>query len=179
MLIPRQPTPALAVPTLSHGAFDLQADKPQAFTLVVFYRGLHCPICAKYLTELKQLLPQFEQRGVKVIAISSDAEERAEGMAKKIGGGEPAHRLRPEPGPFAREWGLYISTSRGKTSTGVEEPEHFSEPGLFLLRPDATLYFASTQTMPFARPHFDEVLSAIDFVLSKNYEARGEYTGAV
>ena len=178
MLIPRQPTPALAVPTLSHGAFDLQADKPQAFTLVVFYRGLHCPICAKYLTELKQLLPQFEQRGVKVIAISSDAEERAEGMAKKIGGGEL--RIGYDLSlTVAREWGLYISTSRGKTSTGVEEPEHFSEPGLFLLRPDATLYFASTQTMPFARPHFDEVLSAIDFVLSKNYEARGEYTGAV
>ena len=40
----------------------------------------------------------------------------------------------------ARAWGLYISTSRGKTSAGIEEPALFSEPGLFLVRPDSTLY---------------------------------------
>jgi len=28
--------------------------------------------------------------------------------------------------------------------------------------------------MPFARPHFDEMGQAIDFVLSRNYPARGE-----
>ena len=60
----------------------------------------------------------------------------------------------------ARRWGLYISTSRGMTSTGVEEPALFSEPGLFLVRPDHTLYFASVQTMPFARPHFADILAA-------------------
>jgi hypothetical protein len=35
------------------------------------------------------------------------------------------------------------------------------------------------QTMPFARPHFDELLAAIDFALAKDYPARGEYAGAV
>jgi hypothetical protein len=29
------------------------------------------------------------------------------------------------------------------------------------------------------RPHFDELLAALDFALEKNYPARGEYTGAV
>ena len=67
MLMPRTAVPALAVPTLAHGAFTLAQDKPAQFTLVVFYRGLHCPICAKYLIELGRLLPEFEQRGVKVI----------------------------------------------------------------------------------------------------------------
>ena len=74
----------------------------------------------------------------------------------------------------AREWGLYISTSRGITSAGVEEPPLFAEPGLFLVRPDGTLYWASVATMPFARPHFDEIAAAIDFAVSKNYPARGE-----
>ena len=36
----------------------------------------------------------------------------------------------------AREWGLYISTSRGKTSIGIEEPPLFSEPGLFMVTPN-------------------------------------------
>ena len=55
--------------------------------------------------------------------------------------------------------------------TGVEEPPLFSELGLFLVRPDRTLYFASVQTMPFARPRFTDILAAIDFVTAKNYPA--------
>jgi len=43
-----------------------------------------------------------------------------------------------------------------------------------LIRPDGTLYFGTVQTMPFARPHFNEMLQAIDFVLKNNYPARGE-----
>ena len=74
----------------------------------------------------------------------------------------------------AREWGLYVSTSRGVTSAGVEEPPLFAEPGIFLIKPDATLYWASVSTMPFARPHFADIAGAIDFAISKNYPARGE-----
>ncbi len=64
--------------------------------------------------------------------------------------------------------------ARGMTSAGVEEPERFSEPALYLIRPDGTLYFGSVQTMPFARAHFSDILAAIDFVLKNNYPARGE-----
>ena len=35
----------------------------------------------------------------------------------------------------------------------------------------------STQTMPFARPSFQDLLGAIDFAIAKDYPARGEYTG--
>jgi peroxiredoxin len=178
MLMPRQPVPALRVPTLDHGAFDLAADAPRSFSLLVFYRGLHCPICLKYLLELGRLLPDFEQRGVKVIALSSDTAERARAMADKLKA--PALRVgHGLPLQVARDWGLYISTSRGATSIGIDEPALFAEPGVFLVRPDGTLYYGAVQTMPFARPHFDELLAAIDFALAKDYPARGEYAGAV
>lgn len=178
MLIPRQTTPELELDTLSHGSFSLSADNPERFTLVCFYRGLHCPICANYLKELERLTPEFESKGVKTIAVSSDDEERAQAMADKIG----ASNLRMGYGlplSAAREWGLYISTSRGKTSIGIEEPALFSEPGVFLVRPDRTLYYGSVQTMPFVRPHFAELVQAMDFVIAKDYPARGEYTGEV
>ncbi len=74
----------------------------------------------------------------------------------------------------ALDWGLYISTGRGPTSAGIEEPPLFSEPAIYLVRPDGTLYFGSVQTMPFARPHFADILSAIDVVVAKDYPARGE-----
>jgi len=178
MLLPRQKVPALKVRTLDHGDFDVLDDGSERGTVVCFYRGLHCPICANYLTELEKRTPEFAQRGVKTIAISSDGEERTREMQTKIGGKELRFGY-DLPLAKAREWGLYISTSRGKTSIGIEEPALFSEPGLFLVQPDGTLYYGSVQTMPFVRPHFSELVAALDFAIEKNYPARGEYTGAV
>ena len=74
----------------------------------------------------------------------------------------------------AREWGLYVSSGRGKTSIGIEEPALFSEPGVFLARPDQTLYYGATQAMPFARPGFADLLGAVKFAVEKDYSARGE-----
>jgi peroxiredoxin len=178
MLMPRQKTPDLSVPTLDHGAFDLASESSERGTVICFYRGLHCPICATYLTELQKRVADFAERGVATIAIGSDGQERTRAMADKIG----ADTLRfghDLPLAKAREWGLYISTSRGKTSIGIEEPALFSEPGLFMVTPEQTLYYGSVQTMPFVRPHFSELVGALDFAIKNSYPARGEYTGPV
>lgn len=177
-LTPRQPVPALSVPLVNGQRFVLGASPAPTFDLVVFYRGLHCPICAKYLLELERLLPEFQQRGVYVVAISSDKGERAQAMADKIKAVQLSVGFDLSLAS-ARQWGLYISASRGLTSIGIEEPALFSEPGVFLVRPDGTLYYGSTQTMPFARPPFQDLLGAIDFAVAKDYPARGEFTGAV
>lgn len=178
MLLPRQKIPDLALPTLDHGPFDLAKESAERGTVICFYRGLHCPICATYLGELQKRVADFAARGVATLAVSTDGEERTRAMAEKIG----ADTLRfayDLPLAKAREWGLYISTSRGKTSIGIEEPALFSEPGLFMVAPDQTLYYGSVQTMPFVRPHFSELVSALDFAIKNNYPARGEYSGPV
>ena len=79
----------------------------------------------------------------------------------------------------ARQWGLYISASRGKTSIGIDEPELFSEPGVFIVKPDGTLFYGAVQTMPFARPQFQDLLGAIDFAIANDYPARGEYQNEI
>ena len=179
MLIPRTVVPNLTVPTLQHGEFNLNQNAKNKFNLIVFYRGLHCPLCANYLTELSNLATEFKKRDVKIIILSSDDKDRTQQMADKI-------KVNPEcvfgynlKLADAKKWGLYISEGRGKTSIGIEEPAKFSEPGVFIIRDDQTLYYGSTQTMPFARPIFKDLLGAIDFAISKNYPARGEYTGSV
>jgi len=175
-LMPRQPVSALNVALTAGGRFVLGAAPGERFDLVVFYRGLHCPICAKYLLELERLAPEFARRGVSIVAVSSDDAERAAAMADKI----KAATLPIGYGlslASARQWGLYISASRGKTSLGIEEPALFSEPGVFLVRPDGTLYYGAVQSMPFARPAFQDLLAAIDFAIAHDYPARGEYAG--
>jgi len=172
-LMPRQPVPALSVPALAGGNLNLLAGRAANFTLLVFYRGFHCPLCRAYLNELNRLHDDFVQRGVEVLVVSSDSEERARRARDEWSLDHLAIGYGLEI-DAARRWGLYVSTSRGLTSTGVEEPSLFSEPGIFLIRPDLTLYWGSVQTMPFARPHFKDMLGGIDFVLAKNYPARGE-----
>lgn len=172
-LLPRRPVPELRVPVVGGRIYDIRKEAPANFSFIVFYRGLHCPICRTQLKELEAKLDEFEQRGVSVVAISTDTEERA----MKTSLDWRLERLRIGYGltlPVAREWGLYISRGRGTTSTGVEEPGLFSEPAIYLVRRDGTLYFGSVQTMPFARPHFADVLGAIDYVMKNNYPARGE-----
>lgn len=171
--LPRKLLPELVVPTLSGTTWSLAAATPERFSLIVFYRGLHCPICTTYVAELNKSVPEFKARGVEPIAISTDTEERARRAEAKWGLSQVTvgHSLAIEA---ARAWGLYISSGRGVTSTGVEEPPLFNEPGAFLARPDQTLYWAAVQSMPFARPHFREILAALDFVIAKDYPARGE-----
>jgi peroxiredoxin len=172
-LKPRTQTPALAVETVDGDTWKLEDQKPENFTMIVAYRGLHCPICRNYLSDLNRNAEEFAKRGVKTLVVSTDDRERAEEAKRewKLDNCTVGYGLGIDT---AREWGLYVSTGRGKTSIGVEEPEKFNEPGVFLVRPDGTLYAALYATMPFARPHFKEILSAVDTIVAKDYPARGE-----
>ena len=172
-LMPRQPVPALEVPTVGGGTWRLAERRPQNFTMVVFYRGLHCPICSSYLGDLDRRAAAFAEAGVDVVVISSDGAGRAAEAKTKWG----LDNLTIGYGldlDTARAWGLYISAGIGKTSSGHEEPALFAEPGLFMVRPDGTLYFGTVQTMPFARPGFGDILKAVGFVVDRGYPARGE-----
>jgi hypothetical protein len=103
-----------------------------------------------------------------VISISGDTGERAEETKSEWG----LERLTLGYGQSVdsmREWGLFVSHA-----IKPAEPDHFGEPGFFLIRPDGTIYYEAIQSLPFGRPSFREMLSAIDFVLQNDYPARGE-----
>ncbi|MGB7394311.1 MAG: peroxiredoxin-like family protein [Pricia sp.] len=167
MIKPNQKTPELELDLINDTQWSLNAQQSDAFTILVFYRGLHCPKCKEQLESLAGKLEDFSQRGVHVIAISCDTEELAKKTAEKWSISElpVGYELSLEK---AREWGLFIS---GAISD--KEPEHFCEPGIFLVRPDNTLYASTIQTMPFARPKMDDILNALDFIDKKDYPARG------
>lgn len=135
--------------------------------MLIIYRGLHCPVCKKYLEELNTKVDSFKEKGVEVICISSNTKELAMKTVEDwdIDNLNIGYGLTPEEG---RKWDLYVSEAIKDS-----EPDSFLEPALFLIRPDNTLYSASIQSMPFARPKFDELLKSISFVLKEDYPARG------
>jgi peroxiredoxin len=172
VLKPRKPVPALDVNTLN-GRWSLAGHSPEKFSMIVFYRGLHCPICSKYVAELDKLAGDFGEIGVSVLALSGDGRERAEQARDdwKLDNLDLGYGVTAEQ---ARDWGLHRSAGRGLTSIGIEEPAEFSEPGMFIVKPDNTLYWSQISTMPFARPHFREILGGLKFAMERDYPARGE-----
>lgn len=168
MIKPTQPVPALEVETVGGGTWKLAEQKPEAFTLIEFYRGYHCPRCKVHLLDLDHKVARFAERGCGVIAVSMDTEERARKSKDEWG----IRNLTLGYGlgeDKAREWGLYISKPIQKT-----EVANFSEPGMFLVRPDGTLYSAVVNSTPFNRPHFADVMEAIDMIRDRNYPPRGD-----
>ncbi|HZC75184.1 MAG TPA: peroxiredoxin-like family protein [Gaiellaceae bacterium] len=164
---PREHAPELAVDLVGGGRWRLDEQQPETFTMVVFYRGLHCPVCRAQLSELNRRLDDLTGRGITVIAISGDTRERAERTVAEwhldrltIGYG-----LSEET---ARAFGLFLSRA-----IKDDEPARFSEPGLFLIRPDGTVYYEAINSMPLGRPHLDDVISMID-AAKADYPARGE-----
>ncbi|MEM9626712.1 MAG: peroxiredoxin-like family protein [Pseudomonadota bacterium] len=166
-LTPDTQAPDLAVDLVGGGRFDLVSETPENFTMVVFYRGYHCPICKSYLGTLNGLIDQCDTAGVSVVALSMDGAERAAKTAEEWA----LSNLRLGYGldeATARSWGLYISKAIRETEADV-----FCEPGLFWIRPDGRLYLIDISNMPFARPDVAFLISKAAFVVEKGYPARG------
>lgn len=168
--MPGQPAPGLTFDVLGvpEPRWDLAEAEPKKFSMLVFYRGLHCPVCKTYLKAIDSMFDDFTERGVEIAAVSMDSEDRAEQAMDEWG----IEHLPIGYGldeATARRWGLYISDA-----ISDDEPRRFSEPGLFLVRDDGTLHYAAINSMPFGRPRPEDVLKAIDYILDKDYPARGK-----
>lgn len=164
---PTQQAPDLTVPLLRGGTYRLSDRRPRLFTMVVFFRGLHCPVCRAQLSELERRLAELEERGIELIAVSGETLERTTTLA---------HEWKLERLPLAyglteeqmRAWGLFIS--RG---IDEHEPALFNEPGLFLISPDHTVFYESILSMPVGRPRLSDLLDGIDYWTAHDYPARG------
>jgi len=173
MALPRSPAPILSVPLLAGDTWTLADQSDPAFTVVVFYRGQHCPICKTYLKQIDALIDQAAGQGVGVVAVSMDVEDRARATAGETGVQHlPIGYDMSEA--TARAFGLYLSSAR----PGSQEPARFSEPGLFVVKPDGTIFFAQTQSAPFTRPDFAKLLGGLKFAAENDYPARGDLTAA-
>ncbi|MEL6661521.1 MAG: redoxin domain-containing protein [Pseudomonadota bacterium] len=144
---------------------EKQADD-MPWRMVVVYRGLHCPLCKKQLKDLSNQLRDFVDAGCVVVTASMDSEERAKKAHSdwELGDLPLAFELSEDT---VRAFGLYVSES-----ISDNEPAKFAEPAILLFK-HAKLYAAWIQSVPFARPAFEDVRSAMAFIDDKDYPPRG------
>ena len=164
---PGEPVPQNWFKTLDKKSWpEGNFDEPE-FYMVVVFRGVQCSHCKQQLVELNSQLTEFHQRNVEVIAVSADTEERGERAINEWDLSEL--RIGYDLSlAYARKMGLYIS----EANKDVEMPQ-FSEPGIFLIKPDQTLFAAWVASYPFARPQIDQVLRCIDFAVEGSLLPRG------
>ena len=164
---PGSPAPALELPVVGGDTFRLGERAPKLFTMLVFNRGLHCPVCRAQLSELDRRFDELAERGIDVVSISGETQERASRMRDEW-------RLDRVPLAYGlseaemREWGLFVS--RGITD---DEPSVFNEPALFLIDPGGIVYYESILSMPVGRPRLDDLLAGIEWWKTHDYPARG------
>lgn len=140
--------------------------------MVVVYRGLHCPICKKYLAKLEELAPQYHAEGIEVVAVSGDPEEKAQAMVDEkeltlpMGYGLSIAQM--------RTLGLYVSDPRSAKET--DRP--FPEPGLFVINEKGNVQILDVSNAPFARPELEGILNGIKFIRANDYPVRGTHSAA-
>ena len=77
---PGATVPLLELPLASGGTFRLADAAPRLFTLLVFNRGLHCPVCRAQLSELNRRFEELAEKGIDVVSISGETAQRARQM---------------------------------------------------------------------------------------------------
>lgn len=165
-----EPFPKQEVPQLGGGTLTLGAPgRGHDWQLVVVYRGLHCPLCKKYLGKLEEVKDRFHGLGVDVVAVSGDPEDKAQAMIDEVGLSVPVgYGLTTEQ---MRTLGVYISEPRGPQET--DRP--FPEPAAFVINNEGKAHLIDISNAPFSRPDLESLAGGLEFVRANDYPIRGTW----
>lgn len=159
------PVDPIRVAKVDGGVIEIGMQK-ERWTLLVVYRGKHCPRCKRYLNKLNAMLPDWTAV-MDVAVVSADSRQKAVadrdefGWTFDLGYGLTVDQM--------RGLGLYVSEPLSEAET--DRP--FAEPGTFAIRPDGSLMLADISNGPASRPDLDELLDGMTFNIDKDRPTRG------
>lgn len=139
-----------------------------AWTLLVVYRGKHCPRCKKYLNILDDMRGRWSEAGFDVVVVSADTQDKAQADQTAFKWGfDLGYGLTETQ---MATLGLYVTDPLSQAETD----RRFAEPGVFVIRPDASLIVAAISNGPAARPELEELLDGMIFNKTNDRPARGK-----
>jgi peroxiredoxin len=137
------------------------------WTLLVVYRGKHCPRCKKYLNILNGMRADWAEAGFDIAVVSADSLEKAQADQKEFGW-DFALGYDLTEGQMA-QLGVYVT----EPLSSSEADRRFAEPGTFVIRPDGSLLLISISNGPSARPDLVELLDGMIFTKQNDRPPRG------
>lgn len=163
--------PAITLPLVGGGEATLgQTQDSSVWQIVIIYRGLHCPICHKYLKRLEELREGFANASAEILAVSGDPLEKAQAMVEKHDLTFPvAYDLSIQQ---MKQLGLYISEPRSPQET--DRP--FAEPATFALNKEGKIQLIELSNTPFNRADLSELLETVEWIDENDYPIRGTHS---
>lgn len=156
----------MSFPKVGGGELSVGGTK-ESWTLLVVYRGKHCPRCKKYLNILSGMMDQWKAAGVDVAVVSADPAEKAEADLSEFGWQfDLGYDLSEDQ---MNTLGLYVTDPLSEKETD----RRFAEPGIFVMRPNGTINLLSISNGPAVRPDLPELLSGVVFNKENNRPTRG------
>lgn len=136
------------------------------WTMLIVYRGKHCPRCKRYLNKLNDALESWTA-AMDVVVVSADTKEKALTDKEEFGWNFDLCFGLTEA--QMRSLGLYVSEPLSEAeTTGL-----FAEPGTFAIRPDGSLMLVDISNGPASRPDLEELLDGMKFNIDNDRPVRG------
>ncbi len=145
--------PPLAVKTVDGGPWRLCDQRPESFTLVLFFRGADCARSERLLKALETRRSEFERRGVTVVTASMDDAATACSAYRRWGLTDLTMGYDLSAAQ-ARGWGLRLAENAGEV--------RIDAPGVFLVDAASAVRTAWTADASDAAPDLDWVLERVD-----------------
>ena len=136
------------------------------WSLLVVYRGKHCPRCKKYLNKFNAMLAEWDAI-MDVVVVSADTEDKVNADVAEFGWSfDLGYGL---TGAQMHALGLYVSDPLFEAETTTR----FAEPGTFAIRPNGELVLVDISNGPAARPDLEELLDGMRFNIINDRPVRG------
>lgn len=137
------------------------------YSLVIVYRGKHCPRCKSYLNILNGMRADWEDLGVELAVISADSKEKAEADVQEFGWEfDVGYGLTQSQ---MEELCLYITSP----ISAAEADGNFAEPGVYLVKPSGQVQIVAISNGPAARPDLSVLLDGARFNITNDRPTRG------
>ncbi len=156
--IPGHIFPSIKLKNAKGNTIDLADRNGDRWKLIVVYRGIHCPLCSKYLKTLESLYTEFTKKGIDIMAISADTIEKLSVQIKTDNLNFPmACELSADQ---MRTLGLFIS----EPLSSEDNNNLFSEPGLFIINSNGYLHITERSNAPYLRPDLTTLPSTLSYI---------------
>ena len=137
------------------------------WTLLIVYRGNHCPRCKKYLNVLNNMRCDWNNAGFDIVVVSADSSKKALADLTEFGWGfNLCYGLTEEQ---MATLGVYVTDPLSPE----EADGRFAEPGTFILREDGSQIIVSLSNGPAVRPELTELLDGMIFNKNNDRPHRG------